>query len=232
MNTNRLWVLGTLLIIIALIAGTLLLGVQPQLSAAGAANAQRTTVEAQNRVEENTLATLKEQFKGYGDLVKQIEGLRKEIPTSAELVPLIKEIAQMGTDSGVFITGLNFASPVTFAPPESLDPSYPDPLVSSAYGSLSSGDFIVIPVTLAAQNGAYEPVMDFVNRLQHSGRFFLVYEMGVVLEEDEGVPTWKMNLAGHIYVLLDSLAAPPAADPGTDAPATDAPATDEGTVTQ
>lgn len=211
MRTNRLWIIGSVLAIVAIIAGSFLLGVQPLLAAATKADVDRANVMAQNQAQEATLATLKEQFKGIDKIEKEVKDLRVVIPDGHAQDRLIQKLADMGTESGIFIRDTTFSEPVTFLPPESLDASYPDPAVTAATTSLTSGNFLVIPVVISAECAEYEPLMVFIDKVQHSDRLFLAYDFGILLDEVDGVPTWKLTISGHIYVLTDaaSAVAPP-----------------------
>lgn len=203
MNTNRLWIIGTALIILALVAGTFFLGVTPQLAATAKADADRAAVQTQNAAEEAKLKLLAEQFEEIDELRDEIEALRETIPSEAGITPLIRDIGDMANASAVFVQGISFGDPFTFVPPVAVDSTFPDQAVTEAYGSVSAGNFLVIPVIVVVQSIEYDPILDFVNRLQHSERLLLGYEWGLVQKEEAGLIFWEMNMSAHIYVLLD-----------------------------
>jgi Tfp pilus assembly protein PilO len=214
MNSNRLWAIVSALLIAVLLAGTFLLVIAPQLEAINKASLEREGVVAQNAVEQAKLDALAEEDKNKDALKEEVEGLRAAIPEQPDLHPLIEQIGAIADTSGVFVESIVFDDPVTYLPPTDLDPSF-----AGAAGSVSSGNLSVIPIVISVHSPDYNQVMNFIDRLQHSTRFLLVYEFNVVAEStgDGGVMV-KLSVTGEAFVLGDAPLAPaaPTVTPGAD----------------
>ena len=64
MDKHRMWIVGAVLAIVAVLALGWFLGISPQLDEARAANTDRQNVEIQNAAYAAQLETLKKQFEG------------------------------------------------------------------------------------------------------------------------------------------------------------------------
>lgn len=205
MGTNRLWLIGTFVLIVLMLAGTYFIGVAPQLGAAALAAAETTTVRAQNVGHQQQLDALKEQFENIDSLRSDLEDLRLEVPGEPDQTPLLAQIGALATANEVSVGGIAFETPVLYVPGDSTDPE-----VVAAAASVSSGNFYVIPVTMTV-TGTGEHTFAFLTQLQTGTRLFLVYELGILGTDDD--PTTdgvQLEISGQIFVLTaGQLAATP-----------------------
>lgn len=206
MNASRLWTIGSILVIVAIVAGTWFVGISPQLTAASAANDSRASVEAQNEVHEATLISLQEQFDDIDILRAELAELRKAVPADAALPELFSQIHQTAAANGVAVSSLAFADPSPYAPVEG---ATTDPELATAMASVSSGAFLVIPVDVTAV-GPYQNVMAFVSSLQSGERLMLVHDLTLIEGQMAVDSAVQLKLAGQVFVLLDAAATPPA----------------------
>lgn len=203
MNAARLWTFGSLVIIVALLVATWLVGISPRLDEAAQANTDRETVEVQNGIQQVTLASLKKQFENIGELRDQLAELRTAIPAEVALADLVGELNVLAKRAGVVVTSLGFSDPVAYAPVE--DPNA-DAEATAALGSVSPETFFAIPVQLTV-SGEYAKALRFVSLLQSADRFFLVDGLTLasgVMVSDAAV---ELSLSGQVFVLLDASAA-------------------------
>lgn len=235
MDKNRLWVLGSVLAMAAILALGFVLGIQPQLKAASLANADRAAVEAANAEQAVVLAQLKEDFAGIDAVRSELAPLAISVPSGTEMPAFVKQLSELAVQSQVTLTAITVAdalayapvvapvvaAPVAEAPDEGAEAaSEPVPTEEAAAPVSTAG---VPPVTdprITASNfaslgvqitikGDYNRVLDFVNGLQNGPRLVLVSGLSTVA----AVPT----------------AAAPAADSGAN-PEAVAPAPVEGLV--
>ena len=196
MTTNRLWIIGSVLLILGLLAGTLFVGVFPQLAVRDKADADRLAVEGQNHAQEQVLKDLEQQFNNIDDINDQLEELRAEMPQTDELTPFISDISAMALANSVVVDGLVITDPVPYSPGESSDPE-----VTAALGSLSPQNFLIIPVEWNVIGNPYY-LMEFLRDVQHNKRFFLVHDVLLTQENDQDPVDFRLRFSGQLFVLL------------------------------
>lgn len=213
MNTARLWTFGSVLVIVALLAGTWFVGISPRLEEASAANETRATVSAQNQVQSVNLVSLKEQFEKIDELRGKLDALRAAVPSDADLADLISEVNALANGAGVTVTSMAFADPVAYAPAET--PSE-DPQLLAAVSSVSPESFFALPVQLSI-SGSYAQAMAFVHSLQAGERLFLVHDLALSSGTMSNEAAVELSMSGQVFVLLDASDVAPPVD-GTAAP--------------
>ena len=203
MKTTRLWMLGSVVVIIALLIGTWFVGISPRLAEAAIANNESATVEAQNAAHEATLASLKTQFEGIRDLRSDLEGLRVAVPADADTADLIRQLNAFAVSAGVTVTGVSLSPPERFAAPAE-PPS--DTELAGAITSVNPENFLAVRIEVDVA-GPYANVMAFVSSVQAGERVFLVHDLTL----DSGIPSpdssVEVRFSGQVFVLLDGVAA-------------------------
>lgn len=137
MDRNRLWTLGAVVVMIAVIAGGWFLGIQPQLDAGGAANQTRQTVEAQNAQSAATLVALKKDYSGIGALKHQLAQLRQSVPSTAAMSAFVTELDTLAGSYGVSVTSISVSDALPYVQPAPAAPA-PAPAAAAAAGSGST----------------------------------------------------------------------------------------------
>jgi Tfp pilus assembly protein PilO len=203
MNTTRMWTLASIVVIVAVVAGTWFVGISPKLEEAEKANADRSTVEAQNQIHEAKLASLKQQAERIDELKGELDALHKAVPNTAELSVLINQISTLAANAGVTITQLTTSDPVRFVPSEV---EQEDSELVAALSSVNEENFLAIPIGINV-TGTYGQAMAFVKNLQKAERLILVH--GLSLSKGSAVQSAEVEYAitGQAFVFLDQLAA-------------------------
>ena len=196
MVTNRLWIIGTVIVIALMLFGTYILAVAPLIASASANAAETTSVRAQNAAHEVTLADLKEKFANIDELEKQLKEVQEAVPPTAAQSPLVDEIGDIALANGVTVQVMTFGDPTAYVAGDSTDPE-----VQAAAAGLSSGNFLVIPLEMTIE-GPVSNALDFLDDLQHGKRLFLAYN--VTFEgatDDPAVDLARLAIKGQIFVL-------------------------------
>jgi hypothetical protein len=196
---NRYWIIGTVFAVVALAALGWLLGIQPKLQEATAADFSRSQVEAQNQAYEISLADLREQFENIEELRTEVDDLRESIPSDADYAGFVAELNQMASSSGVGIKSLTVSEATWYtstpaveeAPPtgEAVDseqttgeaetpaeapedPAAPIPVPTSS-DLVNGSNFVAIPVQIQL-TGDEAGYLAMLASLQSAHRLFLV----------------------------------------------------------
>ncbi|OIQ81243.1 pilus assembly protein, PilO [mine drainage metagenome] len=212
MNKNKLWTVGAVSVMVAIVGGGWLLGIQPQLTMAANADRTRVGVEAQNSTNEALLVRLKRDYQGIDALRQQLDSLRVAIPADAQMSTFVKELNILASTHKVTVKSItvNDAKPFTLAgtPSNGAQKAPTNPKINPA-------NFVVIPVQFSV-TGTYAKVLDFVHDVQMGPRLFLVATLssaassnspGVVALKKAVVSspgTVDATIGGFVYVLLES----------------------------
>jgi Tfp pilus assembly protein PilO len=216
--SNRYWIFGTAVIVIAVAALGWFLGIQPALQQAAATDAARADVEAQNAQYELQLAQLREDYENIDALRAEVETLRLAIPNHADYEGFIAEINGLAAGTATTVTNVvigdaswYMAAPTSATPPAEVVEEAPadgtaagagDTAAAAAEGeqviplpnadgSVNGSNFIAIPVQLTV-TGEY---LQFIRALQADQRLFLVTGFSAA----DGTPP---TINGLLYVLL------------------------------
>jgi len=187
------------------------LGVEPRLSEARAADAERSTVVALNASYEEVLVKLKALDEDLPALSSDLDALRSALPADAEISTLLGQLNALAAESGVVLTAITAGVPAPF---ESAEAAAEAPVAEEestgeegAAGADAAAvvpapagpeNFVSVPISVTAA-GAAPGVLDFVQRVQFGTRLFVVDGLTVIYEEDSGTVT----IEGLVYVLTD-----------------------------
>ncbi|TFC04612.1 hypothetical protein [Cryobacterium mannosilyticum] len=202
MDKNRLWVIGSVLLMGAILAFGFLLGIQPQLKVASTANAERLSVEASNRAQSVVLARLKDDFAGIDKVRAELAPLNLSVPDGTEMPAFVDQLSSLAVQSQVSITGMVVADAVAYAPvvaPAAIAPAAEAPAAGAAASPapaptdaaaapavpatggippvadprITAGNFASLALQITIK-GDYDRVLDFVSGLQTGPRLFLL----------------------------------------------------------
>lgn len=197
MNGNRLWAVGTAVLVLILLAGTFFLGVSPQLSATDTATASLTAVQAQNAAEEVTLKGLKKDYEDIEDLRDELEELRLSVPDGRDESSLVGNLNVWAANRGFFIESIEFDTPVAWVPTETTDQE-----LLNAMGQVGEGRFYALTVRIQGTAETPGQLMSFLDDVQHGDRLVLVNEFSVsAVEEANQELGGRLNIIGQIFVL-------------------------------
>ena len=210
-NTNtRLWIIGSMLLVIAILAMGWFLGVAPRLSEASTAGHQQTVAEAQNVVHEREIAVIKKQFDQLPALKSQLAVLRAAVPAGNGMSAFLDELHALEQQNQVSLTDFKAGDGQPYTPVKSttLTASTTNPLVTP-------DNFVAIQVGVTV-TGDDANIMRFIDGVQTGDRLFLVTSLK--LDQDKAaadttsktqpVVAFTATVSGLVYVLLDKPATP------------------------
>jgi Tfp pilus assembly protein PilO len=215
MDKNRLWVIGSVLVMVIVIALGWVVGVQPQLTATAAAHAQLAEVEQTNAAHEASLAKLKKDFTGIDALKQQLDSLSKSVPFGTNVPAYVDQLDALATASQVTLKSLTVADAVAYTPVAPVAPTVqaaasgaaapatptpaPTPTETAApvpapgappvtNAKITADNFASLAVTISI-SGTYGNVLNFVNGLQTGPRLFLVTGLTTAAAADAAATT-------------------------------------------
>jgi Tfp pilus assembly protein PilO len=210
---------------VVLVAGGWFLGIQPQLTAAAAADQSRVTTDATNATDQSLLAALKKDYSDLAPLKTRLATLEQSVPSKANMSSFVSELNSLAGANAITVNTITVADATPYTPPvapapapsSSASPS-PSPSPSATATapvaptgpvappqvtnpSITAANFVAIPVTLSI-SGTYSKVLEFVSGLQSGPRLFLVN----ALSTDTKNGSVDATVGGLVYVLLDTAA--------------------------
>ena len=230
MDKNRLWVIGSVLVMFAIVALGFVLGIQPQLKSASTARTERVVVETTNTEQTLVLAQLKQDFANIDDVRNELAPLLLSVPNGTEIPAFINQLSELAGQSQVSLTGITVSEPQAYAPvaapaaeapvaeggPEEAsvtDPVATDPVATAGVppvvdSRITATNFAVLSVQISI-TGEYSRVLDFVNGLQTGSRLFLVSGITTAAVSADGAASGTVDatITGLVYVLVPDAAA-------------------------
>ena len=209
---NKFWFLIAGIVGVAVLALGWFLGLSPKLDEMNAANEQRTSVEAQNRLHEVKLAELKKEFEQLDSLKTDLATAQSSLPPGDELSTFLGELHSLEASSGVVLTTFSAGDGENYVAAPGTGPA--SPLVTEK-------NFIAIPIELAV-TGTRPQVIAFLSDLQYGKRLFLVIKVSVAQSKGASssdpaaaaaADAYDGTVSGYVYVLVDPSAPPPSPTP-------------------
>ncbi|WP_308467471.1 hypothetical protein [Rathayibacter soli] len=200
MDRSRIWIIGAIVAMIAVVIFGVLLGVQPQLAAASDANQQQQSIAAQNGAKQAALEQLKTDYKNLPALKSTLAELQKSIPPHADLPAFISDLNALAGATSTTVTGVTvsdaqpYVPPVTAAvpapgaagatatpspsasasaPAAAPKPATPEAPAPVTNAKITGGNFVAVPIKITV-SGDYGQALAFMDGLQHGQRLFLV----------------------------------------------------------
>jgi Tfp pilus assembly protein PilO len=215
---NRIWIIGTAVISIVVLALGWALGVTPVLTQASSNRDQVKSIEETNVAQEARLVMLKEQFQSVDEIEAELEALRVQVPPTSEYPGLLRELSAKADEAGVQISNASLEAATAFTPlpvdeaatGEAAAP-VEAPVVDPAAPAQPAA-VVAIPMTIAVA-GSFDGFMSFVAKLQGDGRLFLVTGMSIADSsggDDAAAPSGAFTgtINGLIYVVRDATITP------------------------
>jgi Tfp pilus assembly protein PilO len=220
---NRIFVIASVIGMVAVLLAGWFLGVSPQLSAAASDDTQRATVDGQNDALRVVVTQLIADEKDLPKWKSDLSVLQRSIPRSADTSAFIDDLNTIAVATGASVSSITLSDAQAYVPPVSavaapVDPAAPvdaaavdpaaapvvapvDPLVPAAVTNplVTTENFVLVPITIQSK-GSYEQVLDFVSGVQNGSRLFLATSFKSETGDD-GVTTGTTT--GFIYVLLN-----------------------------
>jgi hypothetical protein len=149
---SRWWIVGGVLIAVLLAAGSYLMLIGPKLDDADAVRAQTDTASQQNAVLQTKVDKLRQDSANLPDLVRQLETLHTQLPTTSDLDGLTRQLTSDAQKAGVTLTSIVIGGPtvVKSQAPASAPTTEADPNADDAAGAEDAGTSTEAPATPSA----------------------------------------------------------------------------------
>ncbi|WP_431218737.1 hypothetical protein [Leifsonia xyli] len=116
MDKNKLWIIGSVLVMVVVLALGWFLGVAPQLANAASAEVQAVGVRSLNDTQEATLAKLKKDYANLGGLNAKLADLSQSVPSDTAIPAFVDEVDAIGAGAGVTVSGISVADAKPYEP--------------------------------------------------------------------------------------------------------------------
>ena len=136
MTKNRLWVIGSVVVMVAIVLAGWFLGIQPQLNSTAVSELQRQTMASTNASYAAQLAKLQADNKKLPELRSRLAVLTDSIPALTDSEGFVTEANQIASQTGVTITTFNFTDAQRYQPVVALPAAPSTP--AAAGGSTAS----------------------------------------------------------------------------------------------
>lgn len=228
---NRIWLVITIVVALALLAGSWFIGAQPLMNSALASGAQLVSVQAQNDLTKQQLSKLAEAKRDLPDLEDERDRVVASVPSTLAGSAFIKSINEMAAARGVTVEELTFGAATPYSAPnasaggetaapvengasaspsasvptadETAVPEVPGPATDP---SVTASNFVLVAMTLKV-SGARDALLAFANDIQTGDRLVLVNSFTVGAEGDTEGAAPTLELGGFVYVLNAAAAA-------------------------
>lgn len=214
---NRIWILGTAVVCIAVIALGVLLGISPKLTEIQSNSASLLQLQGQNAAYQAELAALKQQYEDIDKVRDELEELRRGLPADADYANFIREVEAAAVATGTTVMTYTQGAPVVYGATvaEGAD-------TGTADAPISGGTLLALPVDMqifSVGDGA----LLFLDELRTGDRIFALgnFDLSISIT-GEASGTMSITFSALIYTLVDPNAVPDDAVQGDD----DAPPTD------
>ncbi|MGN6742078.1 MAG: hypothetical protein ACTHJL_02110 [Amnibacterium sp.] len=223
MKTNlRLWVIGSVAAMVALVGGGFLVGVQPMLNIASAATLSAQQLASTNQATTVHLAQLASVSQHIDTLKAEEAAAAAAVPEALDANAFVDRVNALAAKTGVKVQSVTPSPAQAYAPPASAQaaaqaaaaaqqpagpaptaspaaPAAVSPVLAATDPSITGANLTVVPMTVSVR-GSIEGTLQFTQALQHDTRLFLV--SGYSLSKD-GVSGSKVlaSLTGAIYTL-------------------------------
>lgn len=201
MISQRIWLIGGIIVALAIVAVGWLIGVSPQVQAIHDANAQKAAMEEQIQTSQLQLDRLKKDYDNIDQFEAQLRTLQRGLPMTDQLTDFVRQLTATANRTHVSFTSISIDQPQPWATPQGATPP----------PGVTPENFETMNVSIVA-TGSYQQLMSFTDQLQSgSGRLFYISSHNL---SSAGDGDYTGTLAGTIFVLLTSEATPaPAATP-------------------
>ena len=225
---NRIWVLATAILVVAILALGWILGVAPRLSEVATATEQRVAADAQNALLEADIADLKKKFEALDLSRDEVLEIRKALPPHADEADFLRQIDDAAVAAGVTVGSITIGDPSGFVAGAFAEAGGPAIEISPL---VSADNLLTIPVSVSVRGSAVQ-VLNFLEIFQKSERISAIDVLTMTFETTSLL--YSTTASGFIFVLLDPTwpgldASDGAVTPVDEATEEEVPAEEEGT---
>lgn len=195
---NRIWILATAILSIAVVAIGLVVGISPKFAESASAERARAGVEEQNALYAADLARLKAEFEDIDSIKDELRELQKSLPLEHGEERFIRQVDAAAASTAVLISDYLFDTPVLYA---SFDDSG---AAAEGQAPIAGGTLLGIPVSVEVKSADLLALYAFIRPLQEGQRLYMLSSIAVTSESlgDAGY-TYTMVVTGYVYTLAD-----------------------------
>lgn len=225
MDRYKVWLVGSIAVMVVIVALGWFLGVAPQLASRDAAEQSREAIADKNVEYEAMLAALRIDDGKRSEYERALHTLAQSVPFGTDYPRFVGELDEAAAKRGVSVTSVVAGDPQGYAPPagdaapapaatpDAATPSTPAPSAPAVPAAgetatapmpftsplVTGGNFMSIPVTITV-TGGFDAVMRFVEDMQLGPRLFLVDSVSTVplTGADPRVPATAGQVTGTI----------------------------------
>ena len=213
-GNNRLWVIGSVTVMVITLVAGWFLGAQPFLDAAASDDLERASIEAQNTAQQAEIARLTEENKDLDSIDAEYKALQKSIPSSPSTASFIQGLDGLAASTGVQVTGITVSESQAYTVPASAaaaqaaaetptSESTAAPVATVPTGYVAATDPLITPANFVGikvgveLKGSYQAVLTFVEGLQSGARLVLVTGFTSTTSADDA-----SNVSAHVDALI------------------------------
>ncbi len=195
---NRVWILGTVIASLAVIALGVTIGILPKIAETTTNTLALSSAQAQNAAYQAELEALKTQFENIDEVRQKLADLQESLPSSGDYPGFIAQIAQLAESTGVQVLGTTQTAPIVYG---AADAAGAD--TGTAATPISGGTLLAIPYTVTVNATDPVSVFSFMDGLRLGDRLLLItsYEYEAFSMND--VPVYQVTISLYIYTLVD-----------------------------
>jgi Tfp pilus assembly protein PilO len=213
MKDNRLWQIGTALVVVVVIALGWVLGISPKFAEIADSDSKTKQVQAENAQHQVELAALKKQAENRGELEAELAALESSVPPTTNVQEFLLQLNQLASTNNTSISTITTGTPSTYAP-DAESSVKPRAVVDQA-------NFVLVPFQIKF-TGSYQNLLNFTAGVQSGERLFLANAVAYARKAGKstvdafgnsvpGSVSYEGEIDGYIFVLVDPNA--PAPDP-------------------
>lgn len=217
MKSNRLWAIGTTIIVVAVVVLGWMLGISPKLAEAAGTSSTADQVDAENSALQQQIIALKAAYENIDAVREELDELEESMPPEHDIPDFLRELSAMAGEHAVTINSITIGNFALYA---STNPT-PSPEVAAATAAMGAQNLVMMPITLKL-TGTDIPLINFNEDLQTGDeRLFLttkfVVQSGTSVTEPPPVVTidgevqppapaavvFTAEITGFIFVVLN-----------------------------
>ncbi len=194
MNASRIWTVGAVLLIAAILGLGWVLGVAPLLTQASAADLERAGAQNQTALQRAALEQMKVDFGRLEEIQEELRTLQASIPVDEQIDVFASSVEAAASRNGALLTSIVAAEMPYGSSPEA---PVAVPATGGVIMSTPAGTVYTVAVSIVLQGDLGELFASF-QELQTASRLFLA--TGIILDNSENP---EATISGYVFLLTD-----------------------------
>lgn len=204
MTAARIWTIGAVALIAAILALGWFLGIAPLLAQKAAADTERANVEAQTAAQQAQLQIMKTDFENLDTILADLEPLQTSIPGYEGVELFAAYVESVAASHGITVTSyvaseMPYGGAIIEGEAGTTSSGTGGPALTTAAGTVYA-----LPIAIGFE-GTPEAFTDAVRTLQSSPRLFLVQNVTFARGSAGGTPS--ATIVGYLFLITDRVLA-------------------------